>query len=130
MVQTTYEIDGVWAFATFLMALNLTFCIYMAVVTRLSENEHKQRLKAKKGAACANIQSKQEIMAYFVYSFAFLCVINCFLCHYSMLWYKSDAETFCRWAAPICLVIFFTAKACLYGFFLERAKISQGSFIN
>ena len=129
MVQTTYHIDARWTVSTIIMASNLALCITMAIVTKLAANEHKQRLKAKKGAASSkNIQSKQEFMAYFVYGFAALCILNCILCHYSLLWYGSNADTFCRWASPVCLVIFFTAKSFLYGFFLERAKISQGLF--
>ena len=125
-METTYHRDAAWTLSTFIMAMNFALCVSMAVITKLADIQHQQRLKEKNTSSAT--QSGQEFLAYFVYSFAALCILNCLLCHYSLLWYGSNADIFCRWASPICLAVFFTAKSLLYGFFLERAKISQGLF--
>ena len=124
--QYMFEIDAIWTVSTLLMVFNLVLCIYFAIATKLADNEQKERIKTKKSPSFSNTQNKQEFMAYFIYSFAALCALQCFLCHYSLLWFEGDAYAYCRWGAPICVVLFFSAKSCLYGFFLERAKVSQG----
>eukprot|EP00485_Elphidium_margaritaceum_P000723 CAMPEP_0202686874 /NCGR_PEP_ID=MMETSP1385-20130828/2638_1 /ASSEMBLY_ACC=CAM_ASM_000861 /TAXON_ID=933848 /ORGANISM="Elphidium margaritaceum" /LENGTH=351 /DNA_ID=CAMNT_0049341543 /DNA_START=6 /DNA_END=1061 /DNA_ORIENTATION=+ len=112
-----------WRIGTAAMILNLSLCLLFAVVTGLA---NKQLQEHNKSSSAPQVQNKRAFMAYWIYTFAALCAIQCFLCHYSMLWYKESAVTYCRWGAPVCVVLFFAAKSCLYGFFLERAKLAQG----
>ena len=122
-----YQVDPIWTASTVIMLLNLGLCIYFAIATKLGDNYHKQRLKTRKSPSFTSTKTKQQFMAYWIYTFAALCAVQCFLCHYSMLWYQGNAYGYCRWGAPICVVLFFSAKCSLYGFFLERSKLAQGN---
>eukprot|EP01084_Bolivina_argentea_P122561 217174_1 len=124
MSQTSAETAG-FHVGTASMVFNLILCTIFTIITILGQKHHQKRLMCR--SSITNKPSSQRIV-YFLYACVAMCTVECFLCHYTILWtqYKPIQQLFCRWAAPICLVMFFTAKACLYGFFLERAKVSQG----
>eukprot|EP01083_Nonionella_stella_P252992 871042_1 len=109
-----------WLVGTIIIAFNLVLCTIFAIMTMLAQKQHQRRKSS------TPYKNKKNCIAYFFYGCVLLCTIQCLLCHYSILWIKTNPELYCRWAAPACLAIFFAAKACLYGFFLERAKVSQG----
>ena len=70
------------------------------------------------------IVNKCELFCIFgQYSMGALCAVFCLFLHSS---YHILPDYLCKYGLGSCLVIYAGSKACLYGFFVERAKTTQG----
>mmetsp|Transcript_38547 Transcript_38547/g.61590 ORF Transcript_38547/g.61590 Transcript_38547/m.61590 type:complete len:330 (-) Transcript_38547:170-1159(-) len=115
--------DASWGVMLFLMSLNFIACIAAMIITALSRAYHKRELTETYGS---DLSDRQHLLAYLIYAMSALCAVQCVLCHFSGAYQENAADFFCSVIVPVCFVLYYAAKAALYGFFLERAKLAQG----
>eukprot|EP01084_Bolivina_argentea_P156412 272588_1 len=107
---------------TTIMPLCFTVCIVLTIFQTKSIKWYRNNTSNDNQL----LTKKRELFClYGQYIIGAMCAIQCFLCHISNYF----PEYYCVYGMPSCVIIYAATKSCLYGFFVERSKCVQSTFI-